>query len=59
MVTGPTRQVAVQNLQRALDAVQLVGPETDLAFLRATVTRPEYERDQYSIHSLSRRKKKK
>ena len=54
MVTGSTRQVAVQNLQQALAAVQLVGPETDLAFLRATVARPEYERDQYSIHSLGR-----
>ncbi|RRK11872.1 ATP-grasp domain-containing protein [Lactiplantibacillus garii] len=54
MVTGPTRKVAVTALRRALTTVKLLGPETDLAFLRATVARPEYVQDEYSIHSLSR-----
>lgn len=54
MVTGPTRSEAVTQLQAALAAVRLVGPATNLVFLRQTVARSAYEQDQYSIHSLSR-----
>jgi len=53
MVTGTDRQQAVQNLQAALEQVQMVGPATNLAFLRQTVTRTDYVQDQYSIHSLA------
>lgn len=53
MVTGPTRPAAVAKLQVALAAVKLVGPTTNLAFLQATVARPAYARDTYSIHSLT------
>lgn len=53
MVTGPTRPAAVAKLQAALAAVKLVGPTTNLAFLQATVARPAYARDTYSIHSLA------
>jgi len=53
MVTAPTRPAAVAKLQVALAAVKLVGPTTNLAFLQATVARPAYARDTYSIHSLA------
>lgn len=54
MVTGATRSAAVSRLQTALAAVKLVGPTTNLSFLRQTVARPEYVADTYSIHSLAR-----
>jgi len=54
MVTGTDRQQAVHNLQVALNQVQIVGPATNLAFLRQTVARSDYVQDQYSIHSLAR-----
>lgn len=54
MVTGATRPAAVSRLQTALAAVKLVGPTTNLSFLRQTVARPEYVADTYSIHSLAR-----
>lgn len=53
MVTGPTRRAAVANLQRALADVELVGPTTNLAFLRATIARPDYVHDRFTIHSLA------
>ncbi|AYG36454.1 acetyl-CoA carboxylase biotin carboxylase subunit [Lactiplantibacillus pentosus] len=54
MVTGDDRITAVHNLQRALAAVKLQGPTTNLDFLRQTVARPAYVNDQYTIHSLAR-----
>jgi len=53
MVSGTNRAQAVQRLQRALAAVNLVGPATNLAFLRQTVARPAYVADTYTIHSLA------
>lgn len=54
MVTGTTRADAVKKMQTALAAVTLVGPTTNLSFLRQTVARPAYLADTYSIHSLAR-----
>lgn len=53
MVTGHDRTQAVMNLQRALAAIQLVGPATNLDFLRQTTARQAYVADKYSIHSLA------
>jgi len=53
MVTGTTRAQAVAHLQTALAAVKLVGPATNLNFLRQTVARPAYVADRVTIHSLA------
>mgnify|MGYP001183563363 FL=1 len=42
IVHGPDRSAALQRLRRALDALQIVGPATNLSFLRRLAAHPAF-----------------
>ena len=39
---GPTRDAAIERMTEALDAIEVEGPATNVAFLRATMRHPEF-----------------
>jgi 3-methylcrotonyl-CoA carboxylase alpha subunit len=42
IVHGPTREAAIERMTDALDAIDIEGPATNVAFLRATIRHPEF-----------------
>lgn len=39
---GPTREAAIARMSDALDAIEIEGPATNVAFLRAMIGHPEF-----------------
>lgn len=50
---GPSRQEAIEKLDRALSSTLFFGPECNLDFLRAVINHPAFRSGQYTTHFIA------